>query len=305
LALLAPWRLVPGSAGELAGGSAADNARAEQLLWGARGPGRLAGLLPRQIVYSLKTVDGVVGHVRVVIRFRRLRTFVPARPDVGASEMGADTIDKQLGALREGDESIAGALSELDAKLTEWLSAMRAGQAAIVTGLAPPGTDAAQPVPGGAGASEAASTGAGAPPAPTSSEADVPTPSESEVVSQPGADTRTRRGSGMFDTPVRFGDGEESGNCNGQSGKDDGTGAGAGQIAAGPSELGLGEDDEALLAELDEETASAVRVKRRLSNNQRSVRELLEEIRAERKVADDQGRPRTQWWRRAHEQQGR
>jgi len=206
--------------------------------------------------------------------------------------MGADTIEKQLGALREGDETIAGALSELDAKLTEWLSALRAGQVAVVTGLEPPGADAAQTVPGGAAASEAASTGAGA-------------PSESEVAGQPGAGARTRRGSGMFDTPVRVGGGEESGNCNGQSGKDDGTGAGAGQIAAGPSELGLGEDDEALLAELDEETATAIRVKRRLSNNQRSVRELLEEIRAERKAADDQGRPRTQWWRRAHEQQGR
>ena len=250
-------------------------------------------------------LDGVVGHAQVVIRFRRLRTFVPGRPDLGASEMGADTVEKQLGALREGDETIAGALSELDAKLTEWLSALRAGQAAVVTGLAPPGADAAQTVPGGAAASEAASTGAGVPVAPAPWEAEAGAPSESDVVGQPGAGAQTPRGSGMFDTPVRGGGGEESESCKGQSGKDNGTGAGAGQTAAGPSESGLGEDDEALLAELDEETASAIRVKRRLSNNQRSVRELLEEIRAERKMVDDQAQPRTQWWRRAHEQQGK
>jgi hypothetical protein len=220
--------------------------------------------------------------------------------------MGADTVEKQLGALRDGDETIAGALSELDAKLTEWLSAMRAGQAAIVTGLAPPGTDAAQAVSGGAAASEGASPGADAPAAPTPSEAEAGAPTEPEAIAEPETGARTRRGGGIFDTPVRAGGGEESGRGKKErSGRDNGTAAGTGQTAAGPSESELGEDDEALLAELDEETASAVRVKRRLSNNQRSVRELLEEIRAERKAGDDRARPRTQWWRRTHEQQGR
>jgi hypothetical protein len=63
---------------------------------------------------------------------------------------------------------------------------------------------------------------------------------------------------------------------------------------------GLTEEDEALLAELDEKTAMLIQVKRRLSNNTRGVRELLEELKAERKRGE--GRTKhSQWWRPSNE----
>lgn len=220
--------------------------------------------------------------------------------------MGANTVDKQLGALREGDEAIAGALSELDTKLTEWLSAMRAGQAALECGLLEEsgreGEAPAEPhAPASSqtvAASEPASTGAGQVPL----DGEAGTPSEPDVVAPPVSAARkdtdpdlhrdgTRSGGGMFETPAPTG-----GNvpANGPEHRAET----ASDVRPSP------EDDEALLAQLDEETASAIRVKRRLSNNQRSVQELLEEIRAEQKPTDGKTQPRTQWWRRANEQQG-
>lgn len=63
-------------------------------------------------------------------------------------------------------------------------------------------------------------------------------------------------------------------------------------------------DGEALLATLDEDTANAIRVKRRLTHGRRSVRDLLEELRstpapAAAEAAPAQKKPR--WWRRRDE----
>jgi|GEM_PF-6979422 len=71
-----------------------------------------------------------------------------------------------------------------------------------------------------------------------------------------------------------------------------------------PSEpTGLGDDavtddDERLLATLDSDTANAIRVKRRLCGERRSVRELLEEIQAARA---GKAPARKRWWRRDDE----
>lgn len=60
------------------------------------------------------------------------------------------------------------------------------------------------------------------------------------------------------------------------------------------------EDDEALLATLDEKTVKALRVMRRLSPVKRSMRELLAEYQAEQGMKpDDAPSPaRTSWWKR-------
>ena len=59
---------------------------------------------------------------------------------------------------------------------------------------------------------------------------------------------------------------------------------------------GTEEDDEALLAELDEETATQVRVRRRLTGRRRSIRELIEEVQAEK--ANEPETKKSSWWSR-------
>lgn len=65
--------------------------------------------------------------------------------------------------------------------------------------------------------------------------------------------------------------------------------------AAKPAES----DDETLLASLDEETAKAIRVMRRLSNNRRSVRDLLAEYQSKPpgKSAEPSAKSKS-WWSR-------
>ena len=57
-------------------------------------------------------------------------------------------------------------------------------------------------------------------------------------------------------------------------------------------------DDEALLATLDEETAKAIRVMRRLSMNQKSVRQLLEEYQSGNGGQAAAAADKKSWWRR-------
>jgi len=65
--------------------------------------------------------------------------------------------------------------------------------------------------------------------------------------------------------------------------------------AANPFEVAPESDeDEALLATLDEKTAMTIRVRRRLLNNSKSVRELLEEMRANPSPEPTRTR---RWWR--------
>ena len=74
-----------------------------------------------------------------------------------------------------------------------------------------------------------------------------------------------------------------------------------GTEASGSASL---EEDEALLAELDEETARQIRVKRRLCNNERSVRELLDELQGEHEPGETRSQQqRNRWWRRPNERQ--
>ncbi len=212
--------------------------------------------------------------------------------------MGADIVDKQIAALRDGGESIAGALSDLDAKLTEWLAAMQEGQAAVVDGL----TWVADTLEAGAPAETASVAEVTAeletvPEDESVSKGEAVSRSEAVVAAEPEPEPEpppvAKPGRGMFQKPVRaVGDADSDAPAAGPESEQPG------------DESASAEDDEALLASLDEETASAIRVKRRLSNDKRSVRELLEELQAERPKSKGTTQQRGQWWRRGNEQQG-
>jgi len=231
--------------------------------------------------------------------------------------MDSEIVDKQLAALRADDERIADALATLETHLTAWLAAMRDGQEAIIAGLSAPRAvvepDAATPpelAPQARDESEAAvqeapsqepalddTSSEGALPEETSSDeppaAEAEPPAESPAVdSKPACDEEPEPtqqpapGGGMFQTtvPIRGVPKPER--------PKPADGAEAGGSASS-------EEDEALLAELDEETARLIRVKRRLCNNERSVRELLDELQGERESGEprSQQQQRNRWWR--------
>jgi hypothetical protein len=212
--------------------------------------------------------------------------------------MDADAVDKQLAALRAGDETIADALAKLETQLTAWLSVMRDGQAAIVAGLtrtppaeAPPGApDVPQPseAPDGAEASAPREELAADVIEPAPETPDVAREPESSAESEP--QPKAAPGGGMFQTsvPIRGVPKPER------------------PKPADASESGapaFSKEDEELLAELDEETARLIRVRRRLCNNERSVRELLDELQGEREPDETRQQQRNRWWRRPNEQQ--
>ena len=58
------------------------------------------------------------------------------------------------------------------------------------------------------------------------------------------------------------------------------------------------EEDEALLASLDPETAQAIKVMRRLSFEQKSIRQLLEEYQQSQQSQDSSEHKKKSWWSR-------
>jgi hypothetical protein len=139
--------------------------------------------------------------------------------------MNAEKADKQVVALR-ADDSIDKALAELDSRLSAWLSAVQAGQAALL--------NAADRIVGGKPAQSSGSRGAA-----KLFEGQVPGLAPEHDRQMPAL-----------------------------------------RPAPEDSVPAMTEEDEALLASLDAETANLVRVKRRLAGNRKSVRELLEELRS-------------------------
>ncbi|MFQ5806116.1 MAG: hypothetical protein ACE5I3_06675 [Phycisphaerae bacterium] len=179
--------------------------------------------------------------------------------------MSETTVETHTAGLRAHDGLIESALAELDARLSAWLAAMREGQTAVLSGVSQL----------------------------------VSVAEESRRLARVAADgsdrrpsTATRRGGQLFQGQVPSATATRSQQQTSET-------------PAPPSidEAALTEDDQALLASLDAETASAIQVKRRLANNQRSVRELLQEIRSEQTAVDDTESQRTRWWRRGNERQ--
>lgn len=217
--------------------------------------------------------------------------------------MNDQTVKNTLYELREGDEAIAATLGALDEKLQAFLSAMRAGQATVVAGLRQ--VDAAVTGPGQNAAEETAT-----PPADAS--ADAPAIEAPEAISEPEA---TAAPDSQIEPEAD--DESESADSAIEAAVDDPDEM-LGDVlddvldeavalfqspvlpeeAPAPAPISSQEEEDALLASLDTETATLIRVKRRLSSTPRSVRELLDEVRAEQSRAEGEKKETSRWWRR-------
>lgn len=217
--------------------------------------------------------------------------------------MNEQTVKNTLYELREGDEAIAATLGALDEKLQAFLSAMRAGQATVVAGLRQ--VDAAVTGPGRNAAEETAT-----PPADAS--ADAPAIEAPEAISEPEA---TAAPDSQIEPEAD--DESESADSAIEAAVDDPDEM-LGDVlddvldeavalfqspvlpeeAPAPAPISSQEEEDALLASLDTETATLIRVKRRLSSTPRSVRELLDEVRAEQSRAEGEKKETSRWWRR-------
>lgn len=260
-------------------------------------------------------------------RRRSLRTFPVRRPDTPDSVMNLESLNSQIVALRDGDEAVGCALTELDSRLESWLGALREGQTAVVDAWrqlaaardaagavmesmraneTPAAADVTPTVePEAAVIAEADSSAADEPrtalicepPTPVAKEPPMPATAEAASVSEPSPEVGAMIE--VADTRVNK---PEAGSSGGMFRKsavvpDEPTPVDEPPMSADGTRPGSPEDDEALLATLDEQTLAAIRVKRRLGGTRRSVRELLEEIQCEKPAVKDKPQQRKSWWR--------
>lgn len=207
--------------------------------------------------------------------------------------MDTTTLDKQIAAFRADNEAIRDRLAELDTKLTTWLAALEGAQAALhaatrqvgVTEDSPPDEQPEAP------AAKACEVTDGPDPAnavelPPQTPAESVTDAPTMAAAEPEQDSEANLGSGMF----RGSASPEPEACDPQAPAD------------GVQAEADDDDEEELLAELDPELANAVRVKRRLTGNRRSVRALLAELGAGPEGSPESGsrakRRGKKWWRR-------
>lgn len=196
-----------------------------------------------------------------------------------------------IAELPAEDGALDRALADVDAKLTTWLAAMSAAlRAADATPEQPPvattgdspeqapdSSAVGPPTDGTAGtvaaAAEAPATPGGTPPDARSAETD---PAQAAAP----ASAEDAQGSAATDLPAPGdelpGEPAESTTC----------------------EQSESADDEQLLASLDEQTRAAIHVKRRLFGNQKSVRELLDEMSQPESVQQTTKPQPKRWWRR-------
>lgn len=176
--------------------------------------------------------------------------------------MGETAANQRISALHADDAALEGALADLDARLTAWLMAMRGGQTALFEGVSRVSSAARVPL----GTGRVAPPGNGHEPRSTTGRGSRLCVGDLPAASGP------RRGCPPAEAP-----------------------------ATGDREPPTSSDDEALLASLDAETARVVRVRRRLANNGRGVRELLDEMRSKDASGSEARSARTRWWRRGNE----
>ncbi len=163
---------------------------------------------------------------------RRLRCRLHRDRDA----MDTTTFQNQLAILGADARALGERLAELDAKLGAFLTAVHAGQSALLTLARRVAPNAVRPKGGSA-----------------------------LTVRSVGGTTPQPEPASVSDR---------------SPGRPEPTGSTSGAAAARPAVDSAA--DEALLRELDTQTANIIRVRRRLSGGRRSVRELLEEYRAAR-----------------------
>lgn len=205
--------------------------------------------------------------------------------------MDTTALDKQLAALRADDERIAAQLASVDAKLTEWSDLVRQVQAALNAGMLTPAapSDVAPPPPPAAEQRATAPEASPAAPEPPPAEPEMPPEAPPVTADEPTAPPASEP---LAVTPT-----EEA--------PAPATPAAAEPPPAQSAPPAAEEDDEQLLASLDPDLAKAIRVKRRLTGNRKSIRELLDEMAPDRKKpgkdAGGAASKQKRWWRRAND----
>lgn len=181
-----------------------------------------------------------------------------------------------LPELPASTEDIRQALAEVEARLSAWSAAMAAIHAefAGTPGAAPP-------------AAEPPAIAAAEPPAPAPKPAE-PEPATAAVAAAPAETTGLEEPSATM-SPEEPAEPARQVKSARRAGR---------EAPAPPPRPVISEEDEALLASLDPETAKAIRVMRRLSDQQKSVRELLEEYMNIRSSQDPAEQRRKSWWSR-------
>lgn len=179
------------------------------------------------------------------------------------------------------DGSIERALAEVDARLAAWSAAMTEAQAALAHTAEPSAEPAVETAEAESQAAkgQAAETQASETQEPESSTSGSRTAPDNclENAASPIID---KSEPSTTDEPV-------------SSQADD-----AAPPASRPAQQAAEENDEAMLASLDEETAQGIRVLQRLSPYKRSVHELLEEYRLTKSVAASSPTRKSSWWTR-------
>lgn len=204
-------------------------------------------------------------------------------------------------ALPPEDGAIAQALADLDAKLSAWTTAMRSAQDALAR--MPDRSQASQAV------SEAATIDVEAPPQQVE-----PAPAATPRTQKP-ENTAIAQAGGVSERPSAP---QPEGAALRKSGKpgtaaaaepasppeaasvDVPAGVATAPAAEKPEEPARSQpsEDEALLATLDEETAKAIRIMRRVDFGRRSVAELLKEYQASRSQTQQSSGKGKSWWSR-------
>lgn len=236
--------------------------------------------------------------------------------------MNATVVDNQLAALREGSDVIAQRLADLDTTIEAYVAAIRRGHAFLQGGFvrleqlrataltaveAPEKARAVppDPVPRLVAEPVIKATPSETECGPTESVPKTELPIEVAAVDSPPPVADPKTVGGESEDPGQVTDAHAHGSRLFQGGA----------VQARPSEPDpggaeetqpLSEEDERLLARLDPATANMIRVRRRLTGNRRSVRQLLEELGPEARKDDGSaaGGKNKRWWRRGHEQQG-
>jgi len=182
------------------------------------------------------------------------------------------------------DAAIARSLGELESKLNAWIEAAESIQANWVA-VAPTAEPAAAAV---AASKPEPAARIDAPPESKSTAAPVaPKPAETPTAGTKSAEPE--RKAGMF--AAKSGDAAERPAKAAANESIQPAAAEPTRSAEAPSAV---DPDAALLAELDPETAKRVRMLRRLSGGTRSVRELIDEARANQSAPKEQ---KKSWWR--------
>lgn len=213
--------------------------------------------------------------------------------------MDLASLTTRLAALRDGDEALDRALTEQEARIERWLEAVRGGQSALIEAWREfeslcEASSSAESVEAAtvdevrkdeSTITEITKTEVTAEKAATVNEVTAANEPAEITAESPAAETKTRRSreGGLFKRAEAEPAEETAGQSSfGKAGEDSGV---------------TQEDEEALLASLDEQTLAAVRVKRRLYGKQRSLREILDEVRREKPAAKDKPPQRKSWWR--------